>query len=159
MAAANLTRTLLDQAPPLGFRFGVFFFAGGAIANPIDFRFRRVSGIAASIDTYTVEEGGQNLFSQRLPKKIQYDNLVLERGLLIGSPLTLEFNAAMSLFKFTPANVLVTLFNDAAVPVAGWLFIKAYPLKWSLSDLNADDNAITVETMELAFERMQVMRV
>ena len=27
----------------LGFRFGVFFFAGGVIPNPLDIRFQKVS--------------------------------------------------------------------------------------------------------------------
>ena len=65
---------LLEQVPTLGFRFGVFFFAGGVIPNPIDFRFKRVSGISTSINTTSVEEGGQNLFSHRLPDKVQYEN-------------------------------------------------------------------------------------
>ena len=151
--------SLIAQAPPLGFRFGVFFFAGGAIPNPIDFLFKRVSGISATINTTTVNEGGENLFSHRLPDKIQYDNLVLERGMMIGSPLVIEFNAAMSQFKFFPSNVLVSLLSEAGSPLASWLFIKAYPVSWSVSDLDADNNDIVVETMELAYERMQAIRI
>ena len=33
---------------PLSFRFGVFFFVGGLIPNPIDIRFQRVSGLGAT---------------------------------------------------------------------------------------------------------------
>ena len=29
----------------LGFRFGVFFFSGGVVPNPIDVRFQKVSGL------------------------------------------------------------------------------------------------------------------
>jgi len=50
-----------------------------------------------------VEEGGQNQYPQLLPKRIEHENLVLERG-LVGSPLALEFNAAMSLVKFKPSK-------------------------------------------------------
>ena len=64
--------------------------------------------------------GPSVLYAQRLPKKIEHDNLVLERGLAVGSPLTLEFNAAMSLFKFKPSNVLVTLLDHTRIPIAGW---------------------------------------
>jgi len=38
-------RDILDPRPPLSHRFGVFFFAGGVIPNPIDFRFQKVSSI------------------------------------------------------------------------------------------------------------------
>jgi len=145
--------------PPLGFRFGVLFFAGGVIPNPLDILFQKVSGLSSTINTTTVEEGGQNLYSHRLPGRIQYDNLVLERGLVVGSPLVIEFNVAMSLFKFSPSNVLVTLLDDAGIPIAAWLFMNAYPVKWSVSPLDATSNTVVIETLELAYQRMQVIRV
>ena len=143
----------------LGFRFGVFFFAGGVIPNPLDIRFQKVSGLAAEVKTTPRSEGGQNLYTHRLPEKIDYKNLVLERGMVVGSPLNLEFNAVMSLFKFYPSNVLVTLFNAEQIPVAGWLFIKAYPVKWATSDLDAAEKALVIDTLELAYTRMQIMRI
>jgi phage tail-like protein len=151
----------LDQltGPPLGFRFAVFFFVGGVLPNPLDIRFQRVSGLSATIETRTVNEGGQNLYTHRLPRKIGYGNLVLERGFVIGSLLNLEFNAAMSLFKFAPSNVMVTLFSETAIPLAAWLFIKAYPVKWATGDLNAGDDKILIDTLELAYTRMQALRI
>lgn len=156
---ASVEERLAEQTPTLGFRFGVFFFIGGTVPNPVDFRFRKVSGISSSIKTTTVEEGGQNLFSHRLPDKIQYENLVLERGMPVKSPLAIEFIHTMSQFKFTPSNVLVSLLDEAGMPVSSWLFIKAYPVTWSISDLDAEANAIVVETMELAYERFQTIRL
>lgn len=64
----------------LGFRFLVTFFIGGIIPNLLDIRFQKVSGIASKVETMTVDEGGQNLYTHRLPKKIGFDNLRLERG-------------------------------------------------------------------------------
>jgi phage tail-like protein len=149
----------LGAGPPLGFRFGVFFFAGGVVPNPLDFRFKKVSGIGSSITTRPVNEGGQNLYTQKLPERVQYENLVLERGLAVGSPLVVEFNVAMSLFKFVPSNVLVTLLDDGGVPISSWLFMKAYPVKWTVSSLDADSNTVVIETMELAYQSMQAIRV
>lgn len=151
----------LDQltGPPLGFRFAVFFFIGGAAPNPIDMRFQRVSGLSASVDVSTVNEGGQNLYAHRLPAKISYKNLLLERGNVVGSPLKLEFNAAMSLFKFRPSNVMVTLLNEDAVPLSAWLFLKAYPVRWSTADLDASQERILIETLEFAYTRMQTMSI
>lgn len=143
----------------LGFRFGVFFFAGGLIPNPIDIRFQRVAGLSADIRTTTVTEGGQNLYTHRVPERIEYGNLTLERGMIIGSPLHIEINVALSLFKFSPSNVMVTLLGESAVPLAAWLFLKAYPVKWSTSDLDASDEKFVIDTMELAYTRMQIMRI
>jgi phage tail-like protein len=145
--------------PPLSFRFGVLFFAGGVIPNPIDTLFQKVSGITSTVNTTTVTEGGQNLYSQQLPQQIRHDNLVLERGMVVGSPLVIEFNVAMSLFEFSPSNVLVTLLDNTRIPIASWLFMNAYPVKWRVSDLDAMQNSVVIETMELAYQRVQAMRL
>ncbi len=151
-----------DAVPELSHRFGVFFFAGGLIPNPIDIRFQRVSGISTEVQLETINEGGQNLHAHRLPNRVGYNNLVLERGYVasrIPSPLNLEFNLAFSRFKFYPSNVLVTKFNEAGNPIGAWLFFKAYPVKWSMSDLDAQSNSVAVDTMELAYTRFQIMRI
>ncbi len=150
--------TLYDDLV-LGFRFGVLFLAGGVIPNPLDIRFQKVSGISAEVKTTTVVEGGQNLYTQQLPERVGYKNLVLTRGMVVGSLVNLEFNAAMSLFKFLPSNVLVTLFAENMTPLAAWLFVKAFPVKWATSDLDADKRDLVIDTLELAYSRMQILRI
>jgi phage tail-like protein len=149
-----------DRSEPLlGFRFSVFFFMKGDKPNSMDIRFRKVSGISSRIDTQPLNEGGQNLFSHRLPTRAQYDNLVLERSMMIDSKLADEFNNTMALFKFNPSNVLVTLLNESGSPINGWLFMTAYPVKWTISELSAEQNQVVVETMELAYQRMEPVRL
>jgi phage tail-like protein len=145
--------------PPLAFRFFVSFFIAGGIPNPLDGLFQKVSGIGATISTTAIEEGGQNYYTQQLPQKVQYSNLVLERGLFVGSPLGLEFNVAMSSFAFSASNVLVSLIDNTRAPIASWLFINAYPVKWSVSDLDATNNSVVIEHMELTYQRMQSIRL
>ena len=144
----------------LGFRFGVFFLPLGiARPNLLDIRFQKVKGLTATVRTDPLNEGGQNLHTQRLPTGIEYDNLVLERGMVVGSQLHLEVNAVLATFKFAPSNVLITLFNEHSVPVAGWLILKAYPAKWSTSDLDANEKNVVIDTLELAYTRIQPMRI
>ena len=145
--------------PIIGMRFSVLFLAGGVLPNPLDVRFQKVSGLSAEVETETVQEGGQNLYTQKLPKGIRYNNLVLERGMVVVSPLNLEFNASMSLFKFSTSNVLITLLGENKLPLAAWLFLKAFPVKWSTSDLTATDAALVIDTLELAYTRMQILRI
>jgi len=145
--------------PILGMRFSVLFLAGGVLPNPIDLRFAKVSGLGVTVETTTVTEGGQNLYTQQLPQRISHGNLTLERGMVVGSPLNLEFNAAFSAFRFATSNVLVSLLAEDRLPLAAWLFMKAWPVRWSTSDLDAGQPALVIDTMELAYGRMQVLRV
>lgn len=145
--------------PLIGMRFSVLFLTGGLLPNPLDIRFQKVSGLGAEVETETVREGGQNLYTQKLPNGVKYTNLVLERGKVLDSPLNREFNETMSKFKFSTSNVLVTLLGESKLPLAAWLFMKAYPVKWSTSDLTASEAALVIDTLELAYTRMQVLRV
>lgn len=149
----------MDNDLILGFRFGVFFFAGGVTPNSLDIRFQKVSGLSAEVKTQPLVEGGQNLYTHRLPTRVDYNNLILERGMVIGSLLNNEFNAALSLFKFQPSNVMVTLFGDDKTPLAAWMFLNAYPVKWSTSNLDAEQEGLVIDTMELTYTRIQILRV
>lgn len=131
----------------------------GIIPNPLDIRFQRVRGLSAQVETTALQAGGQNLYAQKLPTSISYGNLVLERGIVIGSPLALELNVAFSLFRFRPSNVLVTLLDGTGIPLSAWFFFKAYPVRWSTADLDANDKNVLIETIELAYARMQIMRI
>ena len=143
----------------LNSRFTAMFFAAGVVPNPIDIRFQRVSGLSATIETTTVNEGGQNLYTQHLPRRVGHDNLVLERGFVVGSPLNIEFNAAMSLLKLAPSNVLITLLARDATPLAAWMFRKAFPVRWATADLVATEDKVLIDTLELCYASVQAMRV
>jgi phage tail-like protein len=139
----------------LGFRFRVDFLAG---RKGLDIRFQKVSGLSREVETTPLVEGGENLYSLCLPERIKHDNLILERGLVVDSRLSDRFNEAMSLFKFAPSDVLVTLLGESREEIIAWLFMKAYPVKWSVSDLDASAPSIVIETLELAYARMRVIR-
>jgi len=156
----NETGSLTGLLPPLGHRFLVTIFCLKGWPSPVDFRFQKVSGIGSTISTRTFNEGGQNLYVHRLPERVEYENLVLERGLvIIGSPLVYRFNQAMEQFSFNPCLVLVTLHELQGIPITGWLFRNAYPVKWEISEFNADENAVVIESMELAYQNMLTTRI
>ncbi len=150
--------------PPARYRFLVGFLISGTVPNPLDVRFQKVSGISSRVETTEIREGGENIFMQQLPSRVSYNNLVLERGLVVASPLNIEFNTAMSTMTFLPSNVIVTLLGnvrglDEIGPVASWVFWNAYPVAWTISDLDATQNEVAIETMELAYTRVQHVRL
>lgn len=149
-----------DQDLLLGFRFGVSFQTStGADAHHVDTRFQKVSGIGASLQTRSHAEGGLNLYAHRLPEPVTYDNLVLERGRVVKSTLSQAFTEALETFAFKPLNVIVILYGDDLQPKSSWMFRQAFPVRWRLSDFDAGQNAVVIETLEFAYANMQSLRV
>lgn len=144
---------------PLGHRFAVFFLGAGVVPYPLDVRFQKVSGLETSVETANLNEGGQNLYSHTLPKRVSHGKLQLERGFVVGSLLNLDINAQLSLFKFAPANVIVAVLGESGVPLAAWTFAKAFPVRWSTADLNAGEDKVLIDTLELAYAHMQAIRI
>lgn len=151
---------MFDQEPLLlNFRFEVAFLGWNIDNMSVDSRFQRVSGIGATLTTTSVTEGGQNLFTHKLPERVDYSNLVLERGRLIKSELSKKFEDALVRFDFTTTDILVSLLGEDQTRLCSWMFYRAYPVRWTSGDLSASDPAILIDTMELAYSRMQPMQI
>jgi phage tail-like protein len=143
----------------LNFRFAVSFLGWGGGTASVDTRFQSVSGIGATVTTSTVAQGGQNLYTQSLPDKVGYSNLTLTRGRVIKSTLNGRFEDALARFEFKTTDVLVMLLGDLGLPLCAWKFYRAWPVKWTTSDLSATTPAILIDTMELAYTRMEPIRL
>ena len=147
--------------PPCGFHFKVEFVGVDGMGSDTEQRFQEVSGLSVEVETETLREGGENRFEYKLPKRAKYPNLVLKRGLLKGTALLNWFKSALNayflavtipLLDFKPSDILITLLDESDQPVAIWNVVQAYPLKWSVSDFRSTENAIVVETIELAYQ-------
>jgi phage tail-like protein len=136
--------------PPVGFHFRVEF--GFLSPDGNDVRFQEVTGLSAELGIEEVVEGGENRFPHRLPTRAKYSNLILKRGLLTDSQLIGWCRGAIEDFDFKPTTVNVTLLNEDHEPLSEtYSFVRAWPVKWSVSDFKAQENAIVVETLELAY--------
>ena len=135
--------------PPVGFHFRVEFGLSGLGDN--DSRFQEVTGLTMALDVEQIQEGGENRFEHRLPNRAKFENLVLKRGMLSDSKIVDWVRDAIENFEFTPTDVLVTLLNEEHEPLSAWSFARAWPVKWSVSDFKSTDNALVIETLELAY--------
>jgi len=144
--------------PPACFHFKVELNGVDGADSDSEQRFQEVSGLSVEVETETLREGGENRFEYKLPKRAKYPNLILKRGLLKGSAFLNWFKSAMNtyfivvVYDFKPADITITLLDEADEPVAVWNVVQAYPLKWSMSDLRSSENAVVVESMELAYQ-------
>lgn len=147
--------------PPAAFHFKVEFLGADGMGSDTEQRFQEVSGLSFDIETESFREGGENRFEYKLPKRARYPNLILKRGLLKDTALLKWFKSAMNAYffaitipplDFKPVDILITLLDEADQPVAIWNVVQAYPLKWAMSDLRSTENAVVIETIELAYQ-------
>ncbi len=136
---------------PRSFHFSVEFQGVSGLKSN-DVKFQDVSGLIAELGVEEIKSGGENRFSHRLPTRARYQNLVLKRGMLTDSGLIKWFTDAVENFSFTPATIIVKLLDPDHQPLQTWTFIRAWPVKWSISEFKASENTVVVETIELAYQ-------
>jgi phage tail-like protein len=134
--------------PPVGFHFRVEFVN---IGNDNDIRFQSVSGLSVEYDMESFKEGGENRFEHKLPVRTKYPDLALKRGMLRDSKVVEWCQDAFRNRVFKPAQVNVSLLDGQHNPLRTWQVMRAWPRKWSVSDFNAGENAVVVESLELAY--------
>jgi phage tail-like protein len=138
--------------PPWSFYYKVEFRLPGSDPLPTDdARFQSVSGLSVEYEYESFKEGGENRFEHKLPVRTRYSDLVLKRGMLADSVVIKWFTAAFKDREFSPADVSVILMNEKGDPLRVWNVAHAVPKKWQVSDFNASENSVVIETMELAY--------
>jgi phage tail-like protein len=142
--------------PPVGFHFRVEVL--GLPPDDNDMRFTDVGGLSVEVGTEEVAEGGENRFVQKYPTRPKYLDLLLKRGLFVGSGVFGWLRECLDHDRIQPKNLDVTLLNDEHEPLVTWHVVNAYPTKWAVSDLSATSNTVVVETLQLAYQYFTVER-
>lgn len=126
------------------------------IGNGNDVRFQSVSGLNIEYDTESFKEGGENRFEHKLPVRTKYGDVSLKRGMLINSDVLKWCLNAFENREFRPAKVNVILLNEQHEPLKRWELVDAWPKKWNVSDLNAQENSVVIETLDLSYKYFKV---
>lgn len=109
-------------------------------------------------DVQEVKEGGLNSYTHQLPGLRKSTKLTLKRG-LVKEGLLDWYQAVMNgEFANARRTITITLMDSMKQPVYSWNIADAYPTKWTGPQLKSDDNAIAVETLEIACGEVTVVR-
>lgn len=147
---------MANYYPPVGFHFKVEVTR---FSNDLDVRFTDVSGLSVEMGAEEVAEGGENRFVQKYPTRTKYPELVLKRGLVQpDSGIWTWAKKCMEDYVIEPKSVFVKLLNEAHEPLMTWNVVGAYPTKWAVSDLNASNNAVVIESLQLFYQYFTVSK-
>ena len=146
---------MASYIPPIGFHFKVEF--QGISTKKNDHQFQSVSGLSVDLETEEIAEGGENRFKHKIPVRTKYPNLILKRGMLLDSGVIEWCRKALENFEIVPIDLTVKLLNEKHEPLASWGVVHAYPVKWNVSDFNAEENKLAIETLELSYNYFNVL--
>jgi phage tail-like protein len=122
-----------------------------------DIRFQSVTGLDSTLDTEQIKEGGENRFEHVLPVRRKYGPLTLKRGLLkqTDSKLTQWLKQAFDDEVVVPRpTVTISLLDEQHNALMHWTINNVWPRSWKIGELNAEQGAVLIETLELNYNRL-----
>jgi phage tail-like protein len=152
----------MSLEPPLtSFRFLVSFDTGifylppaqaALIALSAAGQFTQVTGLGAELELLAHPEGGRNDFVHQLPVRHSYPKIVLSRGLVRDPGLFAWYQAGLYQSIGARRDGAIVLLSPAGVPAIGWIWYGGLAVAWKGPELRGTDNAVAIETMEIAHE-------
>ena len=110
--------------------------------------FAECSGLGVEIEVEEYREGGLNEYTHKLPKGTKYGTVILKRGFIDSEVVWKWHKNVIEGKTMQKKNVSILLLDSLGDEKHRWNIMEALPVKWSLSDLKADSNAVLVETLE-----------
>ena len=106
------------------------------------------------MDIEEYKEGGNNALILHFPTRVKWANLRLKRGIATADDLWL-WHYGLVQGKVVRRDGVVTLQDEQQNPVKVWSFTRGLPVKWTGPSLNAAQNQVAIEELEIAHEGLK----
>lgn len=120
-------------------------------------RFQEAGGIDATIDMIEYREGGDMLGTRKFSGQTKHSNLSLKRGYTADDQLWSWFESFMSgqASDADRRHISIIQLDMAGQEVLRWNLFRAFPVKYTGASFNAKGNDLAIETLEIAYERIE----
>jgi phage tail-like protein len=154
----NSPLELFIRTKPLqSHRFFILFITNSLLPIVFDTRFNKVSGFNVSLAEREIKAGGER---KRAHKSVvnsspKYGELTLSRGYSVTNFLGRKVSSILVEGRQQSFTMFLSIMGESGIPLTTWRFERARPVKWSLSDLDADNSGAIIESLSLSYERFE----
>lgn len=146
---------ILRDDPYSGLNFRVIINGVFDDGNSVRGAFCEVSGLDCEISVIEYRNGGETMTSRKVPGLAKFPNIVLKRG-IIGDIGFWQWIKSVLDGQPMRANGAIILLDEARQPVMTWKFRRAWPCKYTGPALNAKNNEVALESLELCHEGLEI---
>ena len=155
----DVVRALTE--PLLKYRFVVTLDPGDAYLPPAQALllplvaaggFQEVTGLGGSLEVVNYAEGGRNDSVHQLPLRNTWNRITLKRGVVRDRVLWSWYQTGLADSLGARRDGAVILLGNEGLPAMAWAFHGGLAAKWSGPDLHGEQNAVAIESLEIAHE-------
>jgi len=144
----NFLVSLLDTSSTLALARSV---ALSAVLDVAVGGFSECSGLEMTLDVEEYREGGRNGTVLKFPTRVKWTNITLKKGIGAGQGLW-DWHYGFVEGRGTRRDGVIALLNDLHLPNNIWYFRRGLPVKYTGPAMNATQNSVAIESIEIAHE-------
>ena len=141
--------------PYSGYNFEVVLTEVSDDGTAVRGSFAEASGLEVTIDPIEYRNGTDDITMRKIPGLKKFTNITLKRG-VIGDLAFWNWvvEAMNGLVRRTQGSII--LLDENKNEVMRWNIVRAWPSKWTGPGLNAKNNEIAMETLEICHEGLSI---
>jgi phage tail-like protein len=149
------------EDPLPGYRFLITLDPGDVYLPPAQARlvplvaagaFHQVTGLSSELEVTPYPEGGVNDFVHQLPVRHTWGRITLRRGVVRDPGLWSWYEAGLTESLGARRDGAVIVLTPSGTPALAWHFRAGIAAKWTGPDLNAGQDSVAIEAIEIAHE-------
>jgi phage tail-like protein len=117
--------------------------------------FSECSGLTTETDPIEYRNGNEDITVRKLPGLKKFSNITVKRGYTDSKELWTWRKLVMD-GKTKRQSGSVVLLNEARTEALRWNFREAWPRKWEGPTMNAKNNEVAIETLEICVESIEL---
>jgi phage tail-like protein len=118
--------------------------------------FSECSGLTTETDPIEYRNGDEDITVRKLPGLRKYTNISLKRGFTQDKDLW-EWRKKVINGQTERQSGSIVLLDEGRNEALRWNFRDGWPSKWEGPSLNAKNNEVAIETMEICHEGVELM--
>ncbi len=117
--------------------------------------FAEAGGLGTETEVIEYRNGDEDITVRKLPGKAKYPNITLKRGFTDSRELW-EWRRRVIEGRTERRSGSIQLLDEARRPALTWNFREGWPAKWEGPALNAKNNDVAIENLEIAHEGLEL---
>ena len=119
--------------------------------------FQEVSGMDKEVQIIEYRHSNSPLFSTiKMPSIVKHSNITMKRGIFVNDNTFWDWMAEIKMNTIKRREVLIKLLDEEGKVTMQWTLRNAWPTKISSTDLKSDGNEVAVDTLEIAYEDLEI---
>jgi phage tail-like protein len=146
---------VIREDPYGGYNFLITINGVSDDGHSVKGSFTEASGLEVEVAPIDYRNGSEDIIVRKLPGLTKVANIVLKRG-ITGDIEFWNWILAGTQGKVKRAEGSIVLLDEKRQEVQRWNFRRAWPCKFTGPGLNATNNEIAMETLEICHEGLAV---